>query len=189
MLEGHDFTFGAKRSGTVQVLGELLQGTGAKLEVIPSEVFEGTTVSSSRIRQALTEGHVGLANQMLGRNFYVEGIVENGDARGRILGFPTANLKAKLEFIPRTGVYAGYAIVRGKRHKAVQNIGVNPTFLNKVGTPLKLEVHLLDFTGDLYGEMLRFEFVEFIRSEKKFSGVEELKSQIQKDIQLSREKL
>jgi riboflavin kinase/FMN adenylyltransferase len=187
MIEGHDFSFGAHRKGTVQTLDHLLKATGGNLEIVPAEILDGVVVSSTRIRQSLADGNVRIANKMLQRRYYIEGVVERGDGRGHQIGFPTANLNSRTEFIPRTGVYAGYAVIRGKRNPAVQNIGVNPTFISGQGLPVKLETHLLDFTGDLYGETLRFEYVEFIRSERKFSGVAELTGQIQKDILKTRE--
>lgn len=186
MVEGYDFSFGAHRKGNNELLKRLLQSTQAKLETVEAELLDGVVISSSRIRGLLGEGRVSTANQMLGRRYYVEGVVERGDGRGRTIGFPTANLHSRAEFVPKLGVYAGFAVHRGRQHPAVINIGVNPTFVAENQQTLKLEVHLLDFTGDLYGENLKFEFVDFIRSERKFSGIAELVDQIRRDVEVAR---
>lgn len=182
MVEGYDFSFGANRAGTTAVLRDLMAAVGGRLEIVEAQILNGGVVSSSGIRALLLAGDLELANQMLGRRFAIEGTVSSGEGRGRLIGFPTANLLPSSEFVPKPGVYAGFAEFRGQRFLAVQNIGINPTFHSESGLLNKLEVHLLDFTGDIYGETLRFEFVEYLRAEQKFAGVEELKSQIAKDV-------
>ena len=145
------------------------------------------TVSSSRIRFLLGAGLVEEASELLGRNYVVEGPVILGDQRGRTIGFPTANLDIwKMRSIPTAGVYICRAEVNGITHNAVTNIGVRPTFeTNPV--PPRVEAHLLDFQGDIYGKSLKLEFVSRLRGEQRFTSVDELISQIQHDVEATRQ--
>lgn len=189
LVVGYDFSFGANRKGTLTVLEHICSKLNILLEVIPPYKIQDTIVSSTRIRQAVTEGDVSFARDLLGRNFYTEGIVERGEGRGRTIGFPTANLSLKSELIPRAGVYSGWLHFKGERKKAVANIGTNPTFHLNPNAPIKFEVFVLDFSADLYGENVHFEFYKRIRDEKRFSSVQELIAQIKKDVEIARDSL
>lgn len=187
LVVGYDFSFGANRKGTLQVLEKICASFGISLEVVSAQKIGDQVISSTRIRQLLVDGDVELASQMLGRFFYTEGIVERGEGRGRKLGIPTANLHTPEYILPKIGVYAGWLHFKGARYKAVCNIGRNPTFHEQ--WPIKVEIHVLDFASDLYGETLRMEFASRLRDEKKFSSMDELKAQIQIDIEDARKRL
>jgi len=178
---GGDFAFGYKREGDVPFLRRLGAERGFSVELVESMVtVAGDWVSSSRIRRCLGEGNVEDVNACLGRPFHVDGEVVYGDQRGRTIGFPTANLAVWDELVlPENGVYGTYAWVGDRRYTAATNVGVRPT-VN--GRGVTVEAHLLDFTGDLYGQNLRVEFMHHIRPEKKFSGLPELTAQIQTDV-------
>lgn len=188
LVVGHDFNFGADRKGSFETLRQLAESHGVKVEKIaPITVGEGP-VSSSRLRSLLAQGDVASMQMLLGRVFYIRGVVEKGYARGRQLGFPTANLRSFSESLPASGVYITRVWVGGKAHWAVTNVGVNPTF--KGGSefsPVKVESHLLNFAGDLYGVELKIEFHQHLRNEKKFQSVEDLRTQIEKDVDEARE--
>ena len=187
IIVGYDFSFGAERKGSIEFLRLRAAELGIDVEVIPPVKVDGELCSSTRIRQALDVGDVKMARKLLGRSFYIQGLVERGAGRGRTIGVATANLRTSAESIPAQGVYAAFATTRSGRFKAVVNIGSNPTFLH--AGHVTVEAHLLDFSTDLYGEHLRLEFVDRLRSERKFSGVEELVKQIQLDIVQGREVL
>ena len=182
---GADFTFGHKRGGNV----DLLKTLGAELKFsvhgMAAVSLDGKTVSSTRIREAIRAGDLDAVSQMLGRAYSLAGRVIEGDKLGRQFGFPTANLDADGLTLPPTGVYAIHALVRGERHRAVLNIGTRPT-LNNPNPPIRVEAHLLDFTGDLYGEELEIVFAEKLRDEQKFPSVDALKFQIAHDIERAR---
>lgn len=177
---GHDFRFGRGRAGGASLLRELL---AVPVEQVEALQHDGAPISSSRIRTALAGGQVAEATALLGRPHEVCGPVIAGDQRGRTLGFPTANLAPLAGLAPRPGVYAARAGVQGARHRAVVNLGRRPTF---DGSGLTLEVHLLDFHGDLYGQQLSVAFVERIRDERRFSGPEELRAAIASDVAIAR---
>jgi riboflavin kinase/FMN adenylyltransferase len=187
VIVGYDFSFGSERKGSIDFLRTRANDLGIALEVIPPVKVEGEICSSTRIRQALETGDVVLANKLLGRLFYVEGLVERGAGRGRTIGIPTANLRSTAETVPSMGVYSAYATTRDGRFKAVVNIGSNPTFVH--AGHVTVEAHILDFSADLYGSELKLEFVARLRSEKKFSGVDELVAQIRADIEAGRKGL
>jgi riboflavin kinase/FMN adenylyltransferase len=143
-------------------------------------------VSSSGIRKYLIGGQVARAGNLLGRPYSITGQVVKGDQRGRLLGFPTANLRCPLDkVIPLNGVYVTRVQWQKEELKAVTNVGIRPTFTSQEAQPI-IEVHILDFDVQIYDEFLTVEFIEMIREEKKFLGVDELKSQIQKDIEIAR---
>jgi riboflavin kinase/FMN adenylyltransferase len=178
---GTEFTFGYKRSGNV----ELLRSLGAQLNFVVHAVsavsLDGENVSSTRIRQAIKTGDLDLANQMLGRTYSLSGQVVKGDAVGHQLGFPTANIEATGLVLPPDGVYAAHAEVQDRTYRAVLNLGFRPTLQNRA--PIhRVEAHLLDFAGDLYGKALEITFVQKLRDEKKFGSLTELRNQIAKDI-------
>jgi riboflavin kinase/FMN adenylyltransferase len=184
LVVGYDFAFGANREGTLTTLEKLCEKSGLELEIVNPVKMDGLVISSSEIRKSIKEGHVDMAKKMLGRSFYISGLVEKGEQRGRLLGFPTANLSTKAEILPRPGVYATYTRIRDEIYKSVTNVGYNPTFVKKSGEDksLKIETHILNFNKDIYGEEIEIYFEHFIRAEIKFSGLEELKAQINSDI-------
>lgn len=186
---GWDFSFAHKRSGNTDTLLTWGRSRGVEVEVIGNTQMEGTRISSSRIKEALSQGNVVAANQLLGRPYRLLGKVISGDRRGRQLGFPTANLQLPEEkFLPRDGVYS--VRIRIPAHPGplpgVMNIGLRPTV---DGSQRTLEVHILDWQGDLYGQEVQVDLEGYIRSERKFASLTELKSQIQADCDRSRDQL
>jgi riboflavin kinase/FMN adenylyltransferase len=186
VVVGADFHFGRNREGNVNLLREIGETYG--FEVLPVELVEridgiDEPVSSTAIRRALAGGNVVIATEMLGRPFEARGHVVAGDQRGRLLGFPTANVEVPSRIcLPADGVYAGwYERPDGSRHPCAINLGRRPTFYEHADSSL-LEAHLLDFEGDLYGETARIQFVHFLRSERKFDGIDALITQLQTDI-------
>ncbi len=181
MVVGYDFRFGRGRSGDVDTLRGAFPKTPVT-QVSPLE-REGETVSSSRIRKLVAEGRVEDAADLLGCPHRIRGEVVSGDARGRTIGFPTANLQTPAELTPARGVYAVRARASdGAWHNAVANLGTRPTF---DGQGFLIEVHLLDFVGDLYGATLEVDFIARLRGELSFSDAEQLIAQIQTDIDVA----
>lgn len=180
---GYDFTFGARRSGNVEMLRENGRKKGFGVTVLDPVTHEGEIYSSTRIREALRAGWVSEASELLGHSWEIEGVVELGDQRGRTIGFPTANVALGEHLRPRFGVYAVRVLVDGQWRSAVANLGRRPTF-GKLKE--NFEVHLFDFTGDLYGKALRVALIEFIRPEMKFGGLDQLKAQIAADREAAR---
>jgi riboflavin kinase/FMN adenylyltransferase len=178
---GANFLFGYRRSGNVDLLRKL----GAELKFVVHGVaavaLDGKAVSSTRIRQAILAGQLDAANQMLGRPYALSGKVIPGDGLGRKLGFATANIDAAGLVLPPKGVYAVRADVCGKIFRAVLNMGYRPT-LKKATPQVRVEAHLLDFQGELYGKELGIEFVEKLRDERKFASLDELRHQIDLDV-------
>ncbi len=174
VVVGENFRFGAKRAGDLAMLREL--GGALGFEVAAAEIAgdEHGPFSSTRVRDAIASADLDEATRLLGRRHSISGIVEGGDRRGRTIGFPTANLGGVLEVLPPDGVYAVFA---GER-PGVMNLGVRPTV---DGKSRRIEVHLFDFDGDLYGQHMRVHLVSRIRDEKKFAGLDELKAQIAAD--------
>lgn len=184
---GHDFALGRGRQGTLDELRRIGERLGYRAESVGPLLLDGLPVSSTRIRAALDAGDLALTNALLGRAYALAGVVIHGDARGRTIGFPTANLAIDAgRALPGNGVYACRAEVGGRRYDAVTNIGVRPTF---AGSERRVEAHLLDFDGDLYGALLRLEFSARLRGEQKFDGIEALIAQIRLDIARARELL
>ncbi|MCM2276768.1 MAG: bifunctional riboflavin kinase/FAD synthetase [Oligoflexia bacterium] len=184
VVVGYDFAFGRERQGDLAMLEALCGGAGIELTVVPPFRIEGEVVSSSRVRQHLLAGEIEAATRLLGREFYYRGIVRKGDGRGRTLGFPTANLKIEEKLTLPHGVYATWALWNGKKFPSVTNVGVRPTF--GLESPVLVETHLLDVDTDLYGSALEVRFVRWLRPERKFSGIAELKSAILDDIDRAR---
>ena len=184
---GYDFTFGARRGGNVEKLREMGSARNLGVTVLDPVMREGEIYSSTRIREALRAGMVREAAELLGHAWEIEGIVEQGDQRGRTIGFPTANVALGEHLRPRFGVYAVRALIAddkgGKWHDAVANLGKRPT-VGKLQE--NFEVHVFDFAGDLYGKTIRAALVDFIRPEMKFSGLDALKAQIAADGQAAR---
>ncbi|MFD0671689.1 bifunctional riboflavin kinase/FAD synthetase [Cohnella sp. GCM10027633] len=189
---GFDFKFGYRGEGNADTLRAF--GDGLQVHVV-SPVFEGGgKVSSTRVREQLAEGEPRIASRLLGRPYAVRGVVVHGDARGRLLGYPTANVNPGQPYvIPRFGVYAIEADVLPKpgsvegpaRYRGVLNVGVRPTF-DAPGGQLKLEAHLFDYDGDLYGREMALILHSFIRPERKFESIDQLVAQIAKDAEQSR---
>jgi riboflavin kinase/FMN adenylyltransferase len=180
---GYDFTFGARRGGNVERLREMAAERAFGVTVLDPVMHEGEIYSSTRIREALRAGWASEASELLGHHWEIEGVVERGDQRGRTIGFPTANVALGEHLRPRFGVYAVRALVGGGWRNGVANLGKRPT-VGKLQE--NFEVHLFDFSGDLYGQVLRVQLVDFIRPEMKFSGLDALKAQIAADGQAAR---
>jgi riboflavin kinase/FMN adenylyltransferase len=183
---GEDFHFGHHREGNVDLLRKLGQVHGfdvVPVALLPRPDGVDEPISSTAIRRALAGGEVARAAVMLGRPFEARGTVVRGDQRGRLLGFPTANVEVwNRVCLPADGVYAGwYVRPDGGLHACAINIGRRPTFYEHADHSL-LEAHLLDFAGDLYGERARIRFVDFLRSERKFDGIEALVAQLKHDV-------
>ncbi|CAI3927680.1 FAD synthase (RibF) (PDB:1MRZ) [Commensalibacter communis] len=177
---GNCFAFGKGRSGTIEYLASETQSLGIGLTVLEPLQDGDEVISSSRIRHLLREGHPRKAAELLGRVWSVRAIVQHGDKRGRTIGFPTANLFLGEHVEPMCGVYAvKIALPNGEMRDGVANVGYRPTFGQQ--NECRLEVHLFDFNQDIYGQELQVWLHHFIRSEKRFSGLDELKDQIAKD--------
>jgi riboflavin kinase / FMN adenylyltransferase len=190
IVVGEDFHFGTHRSGNVALLREL--GATNDFDVEPLQLVERADgvdepLSSTAIRRAMAGGQVELAETMLGRPFQARGPVVRGDQRGHLLGFPTANVEVPISIcLPADGVYAGwYVRAGGERHRCAINLGRRPTFYEHADHSL-LEAHLLDFDDDLYGETARVEFTHFLRSERKFDGIDALVAQLKQDVEHAR---
>ena len=177
---GHQWSFGKGRAGNLKMLKIWGDKLGFDEVGIPAVEIDGQVVSSTLIRSAVENGDLATAAKLLGREFTVLGTVVEGDHLGQQLGYPTANLKAHNEQFPPDGVYAVEAVHREKKYRGVVNIGVRPTIYEKEGQRL-LEIHLFDFNENIYGEDIEVFFRRFIRSEKKFANLEELKAQIARD--------
>lgn len=182
---GFDFTFGHRGLGTPETLREWAPGR-FELEVVSPVETEGEKVSSTNLRQLIAEGRMGEVTALLGRPYAIQGEVVHGDKRGRTIGFPTANLMPEEPYlIPRTGVYIVRCEVEGQHWWGACNVGYNPTFEDDLPEP-RIEIYLLDFSGDLYGKRLRASFLHFIRPEYKFSTVEELVERMNQDVEETR---
>ncbi len=191
IIIGYDHRFGKGRLGDFQLMEDLSRKYHYVLKEIPVHVQHTISVSSTRIRQAIAAGDMDTANDLLGYDFFFEGRVVKGNQLGRTMGFPTANLKVENteKITPGHGVYAVEVILRGteapglppsseRTYKAMMNIGVRPTI---GGVDRVIEVHILDFEGDLYGSLIRVRVKKFLREERKFSGLEELQRQLTQD--------
>jgi riboflavin kinase/FMN adenylyltransferase len=185
---GPDYAFGKGRTGDVRLLEKM--GASLNFEVVISDWInasraEEDRISSTRIRNLVMEGAVEIARRLLGRHYQIRGLVVRGRNRGgKLLGFPTANLQIHDELCPKTGIYAVKVDCGGLLHQGVANIGYSPTFDDHQFT---VEVHLLDFKGDLYGQQIKVNFIRRIRDEIKFHSLEALSAQIRADITVARE--
>lgn len=183
---GSAFTFGHKRAGNVDLLRELGRELRFTVHGLAAVALDGKTVSSTRIRECIREGHLDDASQMLGRAYSVAGKVTEGDRIGRTLGAPTANVEITGLSLPPNGVYAARVNVAKGCFNAAVNLGVRPTVSSP--TPQRrLEAHLLDFDGDLYGHEIEVIFSDKLRDEKRFASLDELKQQIAADVAAARE--
>ena len=177
---GRGFAFGHKREGDVELLRRVGERLGFRAGEVPEVRLRGQRISSSRIRELLAEGRVNLARRMLGRPYGVEGRVVRGQERGRTLGYPTANLLPQNRVIPARGVYVTATLIEGTWRRSVTNVGVRPTF-GQDAAP-SVETYVLGWGGDLYGDVVRVRFLHRLRPERRFSGVDELKRQIEADV-------
>ncbi|MFA5073281.1 MAG: bifunctional riboflavin kinase/FAD synthetase [Nitrospirota bacterium] len=176
---GYDYAFGKNREGGIQSLIKMGQRYGFGVTIMEAVHVDGLVVSSTRIRELIESGKMEEAANLLGRYYAIEGAVVHGSHRGRKLGYPTANLQTPNELLPPEGVYAVFAEIEGKTYSGAAALGIRPTF--EAG-PMVLEISLFDFSGDLYGKLMKVSFVHYLRSEKKFTDEAALISQIRMDI-------
>ena len=184
IIVGEDYTFGKNREGNLTVLKSYASQIGYEV-VVADWIKAGQNfsdrISSTRIRELVMAGEVEPARKMLGRHYQIRGLVVKGrDRGGKLLGIPTANLNLQDELCPKTGIYAVTVDYQNRLYKGVANIGYSPTFDDNEFT---VEVHLLKFSTDIYGEKIRINFIERIRDEKKFADISELTAQINQDIE------
>ncbi len=177
---GRGFAFGRGREGDIELLKQVSAELGFVAGEVPEVRLRNQRISSSRIRELLSEGRVNLARRMLGRPYGVEGRVVRGFERGRTIGFPTANLQPRNRVIPRRGVYITATLIEGRWRRSVTNVGVRPTFESEAGP--SVETFVMDWHGDLYGDVVRVRFLRRLREERKFHSAEELKRQIDRDV-------
>ncbi|MCC6599086.1 MAG: bifunctional riboflavin kinase/FAD synthetase [Crocinitomicaceae bacterium] len=182
VVVGYDHRFGRNREGDFEVLKEMSEIFGFAVEEIPARDIDAIRVSSTKIRDALNTGNVNKASRLLGYNYRVTGTVVHGDGRGATIGFPTANIRVDYPYklIPGRGVYAVNVNLNDRVLQGVLNIGVRPTIHSNASE--QIEVFLLEFDQNIYGENLSVEFVEWIRDEQKFGSIDDLKKQIAEDI-------
>jgi riboflavin kinase/FMN adenylyltransferase len=190
IVVGYNYHFGSKQRGDVEILKQVCKLFQVDVEVMEPLRIGSTTVSSSKIRELIKEGEVDEASKLLGRNYPVIGKVVQGAKRGQTLGFPTANLEISEELYPKKGVYAVEVVWNQKLLNGLADVGMNPTFLParaKEGTPLSIEVHILNFHQDLYGEEIQINFRKRIRDETRFNSPSELMEQIRRDVEWASE--
>ncbi len=189
LVVGENFALGHRRAGDVSYLRRLGATCGFEVVAVPLRVLDGAPISSTRIRESLSRGEVRAAERMLGRRYTLAGTVVRGEAIGRTLGFPTANLRLHEEkFLPGFGIYAGWARIEGEtgNHAAAISIGVRPTYGGQVPT---IEAFLLDWRGELVGRSLELELVDWLRPELRFEGPEALRAAIARDVDETRKRL
>ncbi|MCA9129920.1 MAG: riboflavin biosynthesis protein RibF [Planctomycetales bacterium] len=179
MCEGPNFRFGHQRAGDTSHLGRLCSQQGIELRIVQPELEAGGMISSTRIRQHLLDGQVQAANSLLTMPYEIGGIVSRGQQRGRELGFPTANLTQCKNLLPAHGVYSGRVSLDGKTFAAAVSIGPNPTFAEDTD---KVEIHLVNWSGSLYGQALQCQLDNRIRSLIQFESIAELRAQIERDV-------
>lgn len=177
---GRGFNFGHNREGNIDLLTQVSDDLGFVGAEVPEVRLRGVRVSSSRIRQLLAQGRVNLARRMLGRPYGVEGMVIRGNERGHTLGFPTANLHPQNRVLPAHGVYVTGTLIDGQWRRSVTNVGVRPTF--ETVTEPSVETFVMNWTGDLYGDVIRVRFLYRLRAELKFPSLDALQTQIKKDV-------
>ncbi len=184
IVEGTNFFFGRDREGTIEKLETLCRQHQVQLELVQPVELDGDVVSSSRLRRLISRGDLETANRMLTSPYRVRGRIQQGSGRGQGLGFPTANLGELATLLPADGVYAGCGYIDGRSWPAAVNIGGNPTFEDPAA---KFEVHLVGFSGSRYGEMIDIELFTRLRDVLRFEDPEQLRSQIEEDVQQARE--
>lgn len=180
LVLGPDSALGKGRQGDLPFMKQQGEGLGFWAQSVEPLEIEGQPVKSRRVRDALTDGNVAACPELLGRNHLLSGVVVVGDQRGRTLGFPTANIEVDPQLLlPGDGIYATWAIIDGQRHQAATSIGVRPTFDL---TQRLVEVFIMDFSADLYGKTVDVEFIEKVRDQEKFDGLDSLIKQINQDV-------
>jgi riboflavin kinase/FMN adenylyltransferase len=184
MVEGPNFFFGRGREGNTQLLAELCDDADLKLKIVVPKEDDGELISSSRVRNLIQVGDVDSAAQMLTQPYRIRGMVTHGAARGAKIGFPTANLDAIDTLVPAMGVYAGRTYVNGRSHWSAVHIGPNPTFGE---SHRKVESHLLNFEGSIYGQPIEVDFVSRLRDIRQFDSPEKLIDQLKFDVDSTRE--
>ena len=180
MVEGPNFFFGRRRRGDVGLLRGLCEASGVALEIVEPLREAGDFISSSRIRTLIQQGDVRSAAAMLTRPYRIRGLVTHGERRGEKLGFPTANIDAIDTLLPAVGVYAARGFVEGQPWRTAVNVGPSPTFGQSL---LRVEAHLIGFSGTLYGQPLEVEFLDRLRDVRAFGSVEELVEQLRQDLE------
>lgn len=186
LILGYDSTLGKDREGNAARLAEIGRELGYGVEVVAAISDESGVISSTEIRKLVAVGRVEEASRLMGHPYRLQGMVSHGDQRGRGIGFPTANLDyAREKVIPAGGIYACWAFLGEERHMAAVNVGTNPTFTPDKQT-LSVEAYLLDFDRNLYGEVMRLEFVARLRDEMRYASVEALIEQISLDVEQTR---
>lgn len=180
VIVGYDWQFGKGRSGNATVLKSLGEQYQFNVKIVPATKINGLTVHSTRIREAISEGHLKLATQLLGRRYSIMGKIVKGEGRGSQLGYPTANINALEQMLPPNGVYAIRAKLEGEPINGVLNMGTRPTF---EGVKFQIESHLFNFDQMIYGKEIEIIFIEKIRDERTFSNIEALVAQIGKDVE------
>ena len=186
VVVGEDFRFGHNKRGDATLLGSYASTYGYTLDVLHKVELNDETVSSSRIKDALSNGEMEVANEMLGYTYEISGIVETGRRLGRTLGFPTINISPPIDkFTPKAGVYFAEVELRGESHFAVCGLGYNPTVTDDA--KLIAEAHVFDFNQVVYGNEASIKFISFIRPEMKFNTLDELKNQVDLDIEKAKQ--
>lgn len=184
---GPDFHFGAKASGNVEFLKENQSKYDYNVIVVEKEQYHNKDISSTSIRKQISEGKIQEVNEMLGHPYRIIGKVQHGKQLGRTMGLPTANIiPDETKLLPPNGVYRTVVIVDGKKFNAISNIGINPTV--EKGKQIKVETHIIDYENYIYNEVVQIQFYEYIRPEKTFENIEQLKLQIEADIEKCRKK-
>jgi len=182
IVVGFNHAFGKNREGDIEHVRSLASGLAVEVIEVPPLIVNDVSISSTKIRNALLEGDIATANSYLGYPYTLCGKVIEGDKLGRELGYPTANLEIDpVKLIPADGVYAATVDIEGNTYKGALSIGTRPTVDG--AHDRRIEVHLLDFSGDLYGKQLKFEVLQYIRAQEKFSSLEELTAQIARDVE------
>lgn len=180
VVVGLDYRFGYKKSGDANLIKEICKKYDIEVIIIDPVKYKNEDVSSTRIRYSIKNGDMIEAENMLGRRYTIIGNVVTGKKLGKVIGFPTANIDPIENYvIPRFGVYITETVVNNISYLSITNVGINPTFENK---GIKIESHILDFNNEIYNTMIEINFISYLRDEIKFSNIEELKDQIEKDI-------
>lgn len=181
LVIGYDHRFGSNREGNIETLKQLAPVYGFDVEEISAQEINELNISSTRIRKAIDEGDIKTANEFLGYSFFVTGTVVKGKQLGRTIGYPTANVLVEDadKLIPKIGVYAVNVVLKGVTYKGMLNVGTNPT--TDTDNKIKIEVNIFDFDKDIYGEIIKVEFVKWIRGEEKFANLDELKQALAND--------
>lgn len=185
IVVGYDYRFGKKRKGDFQLLNMLSMKYGFTAIKMDKVVIDNATVSSTNIRKLIKDGDIPLANKMLGREFEIEGVVKDGDNLGRLIGYPTANIKYANFVVPKYGVYITKTVIDGVEYPSVTNVGVRPTIKDK--DELRVETYILDFDKDIYNKIVTVKFLVYLREELKFETFEDLKRKIDEDVKIARE--